>query len=310
MEVVKSNNFDKIKPESFVIALGSFDGLHLGHQTVINKTMERAAELDLPSGVYTFSPHPLKVINPAEAPSALMSRKQKINYLEKMGVDYFFEQIFTREFSRMDFVNFIKEILVGKLGVAHIVVGEDFKFGRGNRGNVEALEVLGSQYGFSTSGIDTIKLNSRRVSSTLIREMIKKGRVNLVQDFLGRYYRLDARVVPGEGRGRIMGFPTANLELMTDYTLPPNGVYAVYATYQGRRYKAIANFGVKPTFNSDNYSIEVHLFDLDQDLYGESISIELIEFLRKEMTFTSSDQLIDQIKKDILYTDSLLCYNN
>lgn len=309
MQVISNEDFNKFNINPVVMAIGTFDGLHLGHKSVIMKTIEIAEEKKLFSGVYTFIPHPLKIINPSMAPLALVSREQKINLFDKLGVNYYFEQFFTKEFSRIDFKTFVKEVLIDKLNVKHIVVGEDFKFGYKSKGNVKVLEKMGKEQGFSVTGVETKVFRSRRVSSTLIRKLIKKGEVDKVPAYLGRYYQIDGRVTQGKGIGKKLGFPTANIVPVTDYTLPPNGVYAVFVYYKGKKYKAIANFGIKPTFNDSEYTIEVHIFDIIDNLYGEKLTIELVDFIREEMTFDSIDDLVEQIKKDILYTDSLLCYN-
>lgn len=311
MEVIKSSTFDGIKIEpGLVIALGSFDGLHLGHQAIIKETIEKAGKMNLPSGVYTFAPHPLEVLKPALVPPSLISPRQKIEILTNLGIDYYFEQIFTREFSQLDYRTFVKDFLVDRLKIAHIVIGEDFRFGRRGKGDIHSLKKLGREFSFTVTGMETVKIGEQRVSSTTIREMIQRGEISSVPEFFGRYYRLDGKVVHGAGRGQALGIPTANLKLATDYALPPRGVYACYVYFQGKKYRGIANFGVKPTFAGKDYSIEVHILDFpNQDLYGENISIELVDFIREEMTFSSSEELVEQIKKDILYTDSLLCYN-
>lgn len=310
MEVIKGEKFTDLKIGAIVIALGTFDGIHLGHQAVINKTKEIARKINLPCGVYTFSPHPLKVIKPAFAPNSLISPAQKIELLSNFDIDYYLEQRFTIEFSQLEYTDFILDYLVDQLNVAHIVVGEDFTFGNHGEGNIKTLKAMGKEYGFKATGIRSIKKDGERISSTRIREMITRGEVNKVPEFLGRYYILSGKVIKGAGRGKDLGFPTANLKLAVDYVLPPRGVYACYVKVLERKYRGIANFGFNPTFSGNAYSVEVHILDFDrEDIYGEKISIELVNFIREEITFRSSKDLVKQIRKDILYTDSLLCYN-
>ncbi len=307
MEVVKSSNFDKTDTLPVAIAIGAFDGLHPGHQAIINKSIKKAKKINIFSGVYSFDPHPLKIINPNQAPPSLISFKQKIEILEKMGIDYYYEQKFTPEFSRISFKNFVKKIILGKLNTRHIVVGHDFKFGYHGTGNINSLRQMGKKYNFEVSVLEPVKIGGHKISSSRIRKLIKKGKINELPKYLGRYYQLEGKVIYGEGRGHKIGIPTANLKLKTDYALPPRGVYAAYVYYNDKKYKAIANFGVKPTFNKSNYSIEIHLINFSGNIYGIDLIVELISFIRKEIAFNSSTKLVKQIKKDILYTDNVLC---
>ncbi|MGM0437447.1 MAG: bifunctional riboflavin kinase/FAD synthetase [Bacillota bacterium] len=307
MEVIKSDLFSKYKSKPTVVAIGSFDGLHKGHQKIIKKTIKIAEEKRMDSGVFSFFPHPLEVIAPDKSPSFLISRRQKINILEKMGIDYFFEQEFNEEFSKLNFREFISNILIDKIGVEHIVVGSDFKFGKDQTGNTEKLKNMSKNNKIDTTIIPVIKKKTSKISSTYIRKLIKEGRVNEVKKYLGRNYKIEGKVVTGEGRGRKLGIPTANLNLSTDYVLPPKGVYAAKVYHKKEQFKAVVNFGEKPTFSSENYTIEVHILDLDKNFYGELLEVELYDFIREERKFSNEDELISQIKSDILYTRNILC---
>src|SRR6056297_189372 len=307
MEVIKSNLFSKYHNKPTVVAIGSFDGLHKGHQKIINKTIEIAKNRDMESGVFSFFPHPLEIVAPEKTPSFLISRRQKIKILDKLGLDYYFEQKFTKDFSNLTFKEFIYGILIKKIGVKHIVVGSDFKFGKNQTGNTKKLKNLDDIYNIETTIIPVIKKEASKISSTYIRKLIKEGKVNEVTKYLGRNYKLEGKVVTGEGRGRKLGIPTANLSLTTDYVLPPKGVYAAVAHHKNETYKAVVNFGEKPTFTNNDYTIEVHILDLDKDLYDEILEVELYEFIREEKGFSNKDDLISQIKTDILYTRNILC---
>jgi len=310
MEVIKSSNFKNKNIGPIVLAVGTFDGIHLGHQAVINKAKEISKEAKLPVGVYTFNPHPLEVLKPAVAPKSIISSRQKIELLSHFNLDYYLEQTFTMDFARIDYKSFVNNYLIDKFKISHLVVGEDFRLGNNGQGNLTNLKKIGSQLGFGVTGLKNIKKNISRISSTLIRGLIKKGKVDQLIDYLGRYYRLDGKVIKGMGRGHKMGIPTANLKLDADYVLPSRGVYACYVMYKGKKYHGIVNFGSNPTFAGSKLSIEVHILDFDyEDIYNEKISIDLVEYIREEMTFNSPEQLIKQIEKDILYTQSLLCYN-
>ncbi len=310
MEVIKSSDFNNINIGPIVLAVGTFDGIHLGHQAVINKAREISKGVNLPVGVYTFNPHPLEILKPALAPKSIISSRQKIELLSHFNLDYYLEQTFTIDYARIDYRSFVSDFLIDKFKIAHLVVGEDFHLGNKGKGDLANLKKVGSRLGFDVTGLRNIKKDISRISSTLIRNLIKNGEVDKVIDYLGRYYRLDGKVIRGKGRGHKMGIPTANLKLDADYVLPSGGVYACYVIYKGKKYQGIVNFGNNPTFAGTKLSIEVHILDFDyEDIYNEKISIDLVEHIRKEMTFNSPKQLIEQIEKDILYTQSLLCYN-
>lgn len=309
MEVIESLEFNLKNKQEIVVAIGSFDGIHVGHRAIINKTIEIAEEENLPAGVYSFYPHPLKIINPEQAPASLISEEQKVELLDEMDLDYYFRQKFTAKFSMLKFNKFIKNILVEKINVNHIIVGDDFKFGHRGKGTTDALKKSEKKYGFKVTILDPVKVKGKKVSSSLIRNLIKKGRVDEIPDYFGDYYRLQGTVIQGKGRGKQLGFPTANLELTTDYALPPDGVYAAYVYYKGKRYPGIANFGHKPTFADGDYSIEIHIMNFSGNLYNEILTLELREFIREEKTFSNAQQLVNRIKRDILYTNNLLCYN-
>lgn len=307
MEVIKSDLFHEYHNNPTVVAIGSFDGLHKGHQKIIKKTIEVAENMNLHSGVFSFFPHPLEVVAPEKSPSFLISRNQKIKILDSLGIDYYFEQEFTKNFSKLSFKEFLCDVLVDKIGVKHIVVGSDFKFGKDQSGNTKKLKQLDESYGVDTTIIPVIKKKSSKISSTYIRKLIRQGKVEEVSKYLGRNYKIEGKVVTGEGRGRKLGIPTANLDLRTSYVLPPKGVYAAKAYHNDKKFKAVVNFGEKPTFSDDNYTIEVHILDIEKDLYNEMIEVELFDFIREEKKFSNKDELISQIKSDILYTRNIIC---
>ncbi|MFW6035802.1 MAG: bifunctional riboflavin kinase/FAD synthetase [Halanaerobiales bacterium] len=310
MEVIKSKHFNNLSIGPIVIAMGTFDGLHLGHQTVIKTAIKIARENNTAVGVYTFDPHPLKIVKPALAPDSILSTRQKIKFISQLDLNFYLQQKFTAEFASLDYEDFIKKYLVDRINISHIVVGEDFKFGRQEKGNITSFKKYGKKYGFGFTAVKSVTKNGQRISSTAIRKMIGNGKIKKIPDYLGRNYRLNGTVIHGDKRGRKIGVPTANLKLETNYKLPPCGVYACWADNNGSRYRGLVNFGYNPTFANNKYSVEVHILNFDkEDIYNEKISIELIDFIREEMTFNSSEELVKQIKKDILYTKSVLCYN-
>ncbi len=309
MDVISSKNFNNCDNGDVAVAIGSFDGLHLGHQAVIKKAIEIARKNNMTGGVYSFVPHPLKILKPEKAPKLIINPTQKVNILAKMGVDIFFKQIFTKGFSNIDFKEFVIDILLKQLNVKHIVVGEDFKFGHNGKGHVNSLYNLGNEYGFDVTVIKQIKINEDKISSTKIRQFIKKGKISKAAKYLGRYFQIEGEVVTGDGRGTKIGFPTANISINTDYVLPPDGVYAVYVNYKNEKFRGITNLGYRPTFAGENHSIETYIMEFADELYGTNIKIDFVDFIRTEKRFNNSEELVKQINKDILYTNNLLCYN-
>ncbi len=307
MNVIYSRQFQKFSGPPAVLAIGSFDGIHLGHQKIIDKTTSLARDKKLISGLLSFQPHPRQVLQPDKVQGVLISQEQKIEILESLNIDYFFCQEFTREFARQNFADFVESVLYSRLNAAHIVVGEDFSFGRGGTGDVRDLKSLGKKYDFGVTIHPAVKNGGKKISSTRIRKLISQGRVEKVQNLLGRFYEIRGKVVHGQGRGKKLGFPTANLSLKTDYVLPQNGVYAGFVRYRDRRFAGAANFGENPTFSSKGYSIEIYILDLDEELYNEKISFSPVKFIRPEEKFSREEELVERIKQDILYTRKVLC---
>ena len=223
-----------------------------------------------------------------------------------MDIDYYFKQKFTEKFSNISFKSFIKDILLEKINVYQVIVGEDFKFGNKAEGNSKLLIKLSNKYNFKVKILPHLKINDKVVSSSYIRNLIENGEVEKVPDFLGSYYEIEGNVISGARRGRQLGFPTANLKLSIDYILPPPGVYAGYANYKNKKYKAIANFGFNPTFTGRDYQIEIHILDFSKKIYTEKVSFEIIKFIRGENKFDNKNELIEQINRDILYTNNVL----
>ncbi|MGM0420932.1 MAG: bifunctional riboflavin kinase/FAD synthetase [Bacillota bacterium] len=307
MEVIYSNQFNKFEGTRPAVAIGSFDGIHLGHQAVINKTIEIAQAKSLAPAVFSFKPHPLEVVAPELVTGFLISQEQKIELLSQLGVDYFFCQKFTRQFAGQDFETFVVNILHDHLNIGHIVVGEDFYFGKGGDGGIDDLIKLGNRYDFGVTSLAPIEKNHEKISSTRIRNLISQGNVDQVKELLGRHYTLAGRVVHGYGRGSNLGFPTANLELDINYVLPAQGVYAGYVHYQDNKYKAVANFGENPTFTNDKYSIEIFILNLQEDLYDKKLKFAPVKFVRGEKKFSSPEKLKEAIQEDVLYTERVLC---
>lgn len=307
MKVIYSNQFNEFKGQRSATAIGSFDGIHLGHQAVINKTKEIAKENNLKPAVFSFEPHPRQVLSPDHIPGFITSPKQKVRLLTDLNLGYYFCQEFTKSFAKKDFEEFVKNILYKSLNIGHIVVGKDFSFGRGGNGSIEDLKVLGDKYDFSVTPLNIINNHGEKISSTKIRHLISKGEMDKVKSLLGRYYTMAGEVVHGDARGAKLGFPTANLSLNTDYVLPAKGVYAGYVRYNGDKLRGVANFGHNPTFTVDEYRIEIFIIDIDKNLYGEELEFSLVKYIRPEKKFDNKDHLIKAIKQDVLYSKKVLC---
>lgn len=282
-----------------VATTGTFDGVHLGHQKILQQLVETARRVDGESVLLTFDPHPRKVLQPDVELYLLQSVEEKIQRLEATGLDHLIIHPFTKEFSRTKSLEFVREILVNKIGVKHLVIGYDHHFGRNREGSFDHLKEFGPIYGFDVQEIDALDVDEVNVSSTKIRQALQQGDVERALDFLGHPYTLCGRVVKGEQVGRTLGFPTANLALsFTDKLLPAHAVYAGHALVNGQRFKAMANIGSRPTLAAERPTIEVHLFDFEGDLYGQDLVFELHHKLRGVQRFDSLELLQAQLAKD------------
>jgi riboflavin kinase/FMN adenylyltransferase len=281
-----------------VVALGNFDGLHRGHMKIIDRVRRRAGERAGTPAVMTFDPHPPRVLRPDKAPPLLMTKAQKIEALGRAGMQGVAVVRFTPEMSLWDPETFVRTVLVEWLRVTEVWVGANFLFGHDRAGTFSVLRALGARYGFRAEKIDAVRYKDFVVSSTRIRRLVSEGRVDEAGALLGHHYFLDGEVVPGAGRGRGLGFPTANL--CTDNELsPPSGVYATTVTIDGVVRAAITNVGLRPTFGDlTTPAIETHVFDFDRDLYGTRIRLAFLQRLRDERTFPDVDALRAQIEAD------------
>lgn len=289
-----------------VMAIGDFDGVHLGHQHVIGQAVKKAAELQLPASIMTFFPHPREVLGHSSYTRYLAPVHDKMQLFAQCGVDYTYIVSFDQAFARVSPEHFVLRML-DRLQLHTVVVGFDFTFGHKGQGTVETLRSL-CRDRIEVEVAEPFHMDGDKVSSTLIRELLGLGQLDRVSRYLGRHYSVHGWVVTGEGRGRTIGFPTANLELTAPYVVPRNGVYAVKVTLDGEQYNGVMNIGVKPTFTPDEVhpSLEVHLLDYTGDLYGKALKLEFVSFLREEQRFSSVEGLVEQIHKDIVRARHLL----
>ncbi|MGG3466678.1 bifunctional riboflavin kinase/FAD synthetase [Neobacillus pocheonensis] len=302
MEIKKLSfpfNLEKHEFPPLAMALGYFDGVHRGHQQVIVEAKKQAENRGLHSAVMTFDPHPSVVLGKNEKHVQYITPlTEKISIIEGLEIDYLFVVHFTAEFANLLPQEFIDQFVIG-LNVKHVVAGFDFSYGRMGKGNMETLP-FHSREEFSYSVIPKFSEGDEKVSSTRIRRLLKEGKTDELPNLLGRFYSTTGTVVHGDKRGRTIGFPTANVNVNEEYIIPPLGVYAVRMKVKNHWYNGVCNVGFKPTFNKDSLkiSIEVHLFDFNQDIYGEEVVIEWHLYLRKEQKFSGIDELVAQIDRD------------
>ena len=288
-----------------VLALGNFDGLHRGHMKIVDRVTRTAAERGATPVLLTFDPHPTRVVRPDKAPPLLMTLEQKLEALDRAGMHGVAVVRFTPEIAGWDPETFVRLVLVEWLRVAEVWVGANFLFGHDRSGNFSLLRLLGARYGFRAEKIDPVRYKEFVVSSTRVRRLIAEGRVDEAGALLGRHYFIDGVVVHGLQRGRLLGFPTANLETRNEL-LPPNGVYATLVTIDGVIYPSVTNVGIRPTFHQPSATvIEAHILDMDRDLYGRSIRVSFLQRIRDERTFEGIDALKAQITADCSRARSL-----
>jgi riboflavin kinase/FMN adenylyltransferase len=283
-----------------VLTIGNFDGLHLGHRAVIRKLAERGKALALPVVVMIFEPQPLEYFLKENAPSRLMRLREKVIGFSKLPVDDLLIVRFNQDFADCDAEQFIENVLVKKLKVKHLVVGDDFHFGKARRGTTLMLKEKGSIFGFEVEGTGSYQVTGLRVSSTLIRDALGNGDLALTEKLLGCRYSVCGRVVHGDKRGRTIGYPTANI-LMFRKNTPVNGVFAVTMTgIDGCEFEGVANVGTRPTVDGGSKVVlEVHLFDFDREIYGRYVEVHFKQKIRDELRFQSLDELKVQIVKDV-----------
>ena len=282
------------------LAIGVFDGIHLGHQQIIRQTVADARQHDALAIVVTFDQHPNTIVAPEHVPPQIFTRSQKLRAVESLGVAGFLEIPFDREFSRKSGEEFIRELARDLGQIRSICVGADFVFGRQRSGNVALLRQLGGELHFQVHGMAAVALDGQVISSTRIRETIRTGDLDAASQMLGQPYAVCGRVVTGDQLGRQLGFPTANLDI-TGLILPPNGVYAANTVVNGKRYRAALNIGLRPTVaaSQPKLRVEAHLLDFSGDLYDAELEVEIGPRLREERRFGSVDELKNQLERDI-----------
>ncbi|MEW6671763.1 MAG: bifunctional riboflavin kinase/FAD synthetase [Thermodesulfobacteriota bacterium] len=292
-----------------VVTIGNFDGVHLGHQALFRKVIEKARLLDGKAVAITFEPHPIRVLKQNGQPPLITIYDQKVELISRTGIDVLICIRFTPEFASLSPEAFVADLLVGRIGMKAIVVGEDYTFGRNRGGNLALLKAFARQLEFevlTVGEIQTFNSITERISSTKIRDLVMDGQVDSARRMLGRDYQIRGVVVPGRNRGgRQLGFPTANIQ-MEDELCPKTGIYAVTVDCGGSSYPGVANIGYSPTFDDHQFTIEVHLMDFSGDLYGKRLRVNFIKRLRDEKRFDNLDELSAQIGKDVAEARKIL----
>lgn len=285
-----------------VLTVGTFDGVHVGHRTIIQRVIDKAEKMDLRSVIVTFDPHPRNIIDPgSDGIKLLTTLKERCQLLEEMGVHEMVVIRFDRDFSLLSSENFLRNIIVDKIGVSEFVIGYDHHFGKDREGTIDTVKQVGAELNFHTEVVSRKDVNQKPVSSTAIRKaLIEKGDIKQANKFLGRCYRLTGTVVHGSKRGKSLGFPTANIKPDHEQkAIPLKGVYAVRGTVNEDKYAGMMNIGTRPTFEGDTEPVlEVHFFDFDENIYGKTIQLKFLERIREEKRFESQNELIDQLHED------------
>ena len=310
MKINNININSNLNQEPLCLTIGNFDGIHLGHQLIINEIINSSKKLNLKSAVLSFSPHPRVFFKKVKENFNIITDTQKEELLESLGVDIFFKIKFDEKVASMSPEDFINKFLINKLNLKSLIIGENFRFGLNRRGDINLLKKINLEKKFFLKIINFVKTNDsdKVLSSSVIREKIKKGEFDEIQKFLGRPWTIKGIVIKGEKRAREMNFPTANI-LSPNTIHPKKGVYVVKAIFDDKKYSGIANFGRRPTFGDKKVLLEVNIFDFDGEIYGKELTIEFLTFIREEIKFDNFNKLKEQVNKDVQSAKLFLTQN-
>lgn len=303
------SSFEEAPSSPIWLTIGVFDGVHRGHQAILHQLTEGAHNDSAASLVVTFHPHPAVVLGKIENPRYLTSPQERARLLGKAGVDMIITLSFTLQMAALSAEEFMRWIS-SRFQIKQLLVGADFALGKGREGNLTRLKQIGEQMGFGLQVIQPVLLNGERISSSLIRDHLQEGEVQQASRLLGRYYRIGGSVIHGDGRGKQLGFPTANLQFWEEQLLPAGGVYATWAWVNGVRYPSVTNLGFRPTFDQHTLQphLETHLLGFQRNLYNQWIELDFVQHLRSEIRFASVDALIDQVNQDKKTAEEVLKY--
>ncbi len=287
-----------------VATMGNFDGVHLGHQTLVRNTVEESERMGYLSTVLTFEPHPLKVLAPERAPLLILSYEDKMALLQSLGVEIVVAQRFDRQFAAITADEFIRRFLVSRLKVKKLWVGRDLRFGQGRKGGTDALLRSAPGAGFEVGVLDPILLDGVRISSSRIRQLLEAGHVDEVRPMLGRYHFVSGRIVTGHRRGQELGFPTANIAAETE-VIPRNGIYATLVQLENQEWLSVSSVGVNPTFGDGPRTVESFILDFAGDIYGKSVKLSFVQRIRDEKKFLVIGDLVAQMHEDVKHAKTL-----
>lgn len=308
MDTITSiEKIDTIKDS--VVTIGNFDGIHKGHQVLIEKATEYAKKNNVISTVFTFNNHPVNYFKPNSIKN-IITNNDKIKILKTMGVDYIINIPFDEYMTKISGYDFVKDILIDKLGAKKIIVGHDFTFARNKEGNIALLKELSKKYGFLLEIVNPVKIDDIRISSSYIRKLILDGKVEDARKYLGRNYKLSGEVIHSKKLGRTIGFPTANISIDENIIIPKVGIYATKVYVNGTIYYGATNVGYNPTVNGNKLSIETNILEFNDDIYGKIITIEFLERIRDEKKFNGIEELKEQLQKDTKYIYKVYLQNN
>lgn len=304
MEILRVREKIYQKFSSPSVAIGNFDGVHLGHREILSRTVKSAHDRGKEAVVYTFDPHPRIVLNKVQDVPRINTEAEREQILEELGIDVLILAEFTPEYASQTPEQFVENTLVEELGVRSLFVGENYRFGKGRSGTAVMLKKTGHELGFTVHVVPSVKVDEVVVSSSEIRKLLLSGEIRRANELLGRPFKIAGKVIHGHSRGKKLGFPTANIK-PEPKLCPPDGVYAVYCILDDDKKNlrpGVMNIGWNPTFKDRRVSYEAHIMDLDRDLYGQRIEMQIIDRIRAEMTFNNVEELKEQIRKDIKYS--------
>lgn len=281
-----------------MVTLGNFDGIHLGHQALLERTKEISLEKGVPSCVVTYYPNPALVLGKDKDSGGITTQSDKETLIESYGIDWLIVVPFTLEFAQIEAEDFLKNVLIDGLGAKHILIGFNHCFGKGRRGDYELLKRYSSELGYELEKLDPVFLGNTKLSSSHVRSLLRSGKVEEAEECLGREFSVSGSVVEGHKRGRTIGFPTANVRPLPELILPGIGVYAGRTEIDGKTYPSMINIGNNPTFGDNIVSLESHIFDFSGDIYGKTVRILFASKIREEIKFSGVDALVSQLKKD------------
>jgi riboflavin kinase/FMN adenylyltransferase len=291
--------------DASVVTIGNFDGIHLGHQTLVAQTVEEARRYKAASVVVTFDPHPLKVLAPERAPRLILTAEDKIEMIGELGVDVVISQQFDHNFANLRAEEFVRRWIVDRLKTKKIFVGRDLRFGHAREGNVEQLVGWAATLNFEVGIVEPVLVDGVRVSSSRIRGLVAEGRVDEASALLGRYYFISGTVIEGSRRGREIGFPTANIASRTE-AIPGDGIYATLLQLDGKWWPSASSIGVNPTFGAGPRTIESYILDFDRDIYDKPVKLAFVKKIREEKKFSDIPALVDQIQNDVNVARAIL----